>query len=66
MKQDERAKLGEPLMMLIGCCRAAEYLTSESNLKAYSETLMLRAANMLMAWNETNHPGVQSSGEQND
>ncbi len=56
MTLDERLKLGEPLMTLIGSCLAAESLTAESNLKGFSELLVRRATEVQRVWDEVNEP----------
>lgn len=59
MTLDERIKLGDPLMVLIGSCLAADSMNAESNLKGYSEKLIRFANELQKVWDEINEPGDQ-------
>lgn len=59
MTLDERIKLGEPVMALVGSCHAAEALTTESDLKAFSQLLIRRADELLNMWNEITLQGSE-------
>ncbi len=52
MNIDERLRLGEPLMMLIGSCEGIHFALKHTEFKAVVENLLERAKEMQKTWDK--------------